>query len=84
MSFNLKSIFRAVLQVGGTALATGIIHGPATGTINSVLGIGAIAYGVIWGQVNAANQVATTTVANAALNGQVQPGPISTVYPPGS
>ena len=79
MSFNLKSIFRAVLQVGGTALATGIIHGPATGTINSVLGIGAIAYGVIWGQVNAANQGAATAVANqvigAAQSGQPLSGP---------
>ena len=73
MRFNLKSIFRAVLQVGGTALATGIIHGPATGTINSVLGIGAIAYGVIWGQVNATNQGQATAVANQVIG----TGPLS-------
>lgn len=56
LKLNLKSLVRAVLQVGGAVVGTGVIPVNASHTVTTILGFGAMLYGVLWGQVNAVKQ----------------------------
>ena len=56
MRLNIKSLFRAALQIGGGIAASGVITGHSLDVLTQVLGFAGIAGGVIWGQVNATQQ----------------------------
>ena len=56
MKFNFKSFVRAALQVGGAVAASGVVHGPGIDVLTQILGYVGVISGVVWGQVNAAQQ----------------------------
>ena len=61
MKLNIKSLVRAVLQVGGTLVSTGVVTGHTADVTTQVVGIGAILAGVIWGQSNATKRATLTS-----------------------
>ena len=69
MKLNLKSLIRAVLQVGGAVAASGVIHGHGLDVLTQVIGFGGIASGVLWGQVNATKQTMTARFFGGVPNG---------------
>lgn len=60
MKLNAKSLVRALLQIGGTLVTTGVLVGHSADIATQVVGIGSIVAGVLWGQVNATKQSAET------------------------
>lgn len=65
MKLNIKSLFRAVMQIGGVLVAEGVVTGGAADTITHITGIGLTIAGVLWGQANAVTQATLTKFANA-------------------